>query len=314
MSAPEPVLLVARPNTAEGTEAVPELSIVVPAYNEADRLPGLLQDLATRVDPAATEIIVVDDGSTDGTADVAVRAGSWCPNLTTIAHPVNQGKGAAVRTGVAAASGAVIAFFDADNATDLGALEQMKTRFGPRVGAVVGSRHASGSVVVGAPPIRGVMGRVFNHLVRAVAGASISDTQCGAKMFRRAVGKVAFSSASVDGFAFDVEVLRRIEAMGMAVVEQPVHWTYVPGTKIKLTTPVKMVAEIIKLRARPGGIELTHVDGVYSADLAAVTEPLGDRTGVVGEPCRVLIPDGLDSAATSIAMQLGATPTRSRLF
>jgi len=289
MEEPERVLFVARgpaPNNGER----PALSVVVPAFNEAFRLPVLLESLRHHVDPT-TEIIVVDDGSTDETAAVARRAGEWSQHVRVVKHDVNQGKGAAVRTGVAAAHGQLVAFVDADNATDLSSLAPMCDRISGGVGAVFGSRHAPGAVVTGSPPIRGAMGRIFNHVVRLAAGTSISDTQCGAKVFRGSVARIVFADLEIDGFAFDVEVLRRVVAMGSEVVEHPVSWHYVPGTKITILTPLQMLRDIARIRLHRAEGSLDHVDCEYQVAVAKLADPLIATTEpALGTAVRILMP------------------------
>lgn len=299
--APGRTLLVARPSR---NDVAIETSVVIPAFNEAFRLPVALDALRHGVDPTTTEIIVVDDGSTDGTAEVARRSGDWAKHLVVITHEVNQGKGASVRTGVQAARGDVIAFIDADNATDLAALEPMIAALGPNVHAVFGSRHAPGSVVSGAPRFRGVMGRLFNHVVRRAAGTSISDTQCGAKVFQGAAARLAFADARVNGFAFDVEILRRLLAMGLGVVEYPVNWHYVAGTKIRVLTPLKMVRDILRIRlARRDRTPIT-IDAPYRAELASMVDPLhGSAHPQPGDAARIAVPF-LETAEAADVRQL----------
>lgn len=281
-------LLVARPSRHD---VAIELSVVIPAYNEAFRLPVALDALRHHVDATATEVIVVDDGSSDGTAQVARRSADWAKHLIVIEHEINRGKGAAVRTGVGVARGEVIAFIDADNATDLRALRPMMAALGDNVSAVFGSRHAPGSSVSGAPAIRGLMGRLFNHVVQLAAGTSIRDTQCGAKVFDGPTARLVFAGAGVDGFAFDVEILRRLLALQLGVIEYPVTWHYVHGTKIKLTTPLRMLRDIAKVRIGGDRGLPAHIDGTYIEALGALTDPLtsGDKP-TVGQPCRVALP------------------------
>ncbi len=271
-SSSERVLLVARPSR---NDVAIELSIIIPAFNEAFRLPVALDALRHQVDPTSSEIIVVDDGSDDGTPRVARRTGDWAKHLVVIEHPVNKGKGAAVRTGVAASRGDVIAFIDADNATDLDALAPMIAALGPNVGAVFGSRHAPGSSVSGAPAIRGVMGRVFNHVVQAAAGTTIRDTQCGAKVFQAPAARLAFAGTAVDGFAFDIEILRRLLAMGLGVVEYPVTWHYVHGTKIRMFTPLRMLRDILRIRLSKKAGTPPHIDTTYTDELGLLVDGSG---------------------------------------
>jgi len=283
---PRPVLVSRPPRN----DVAIELSIIIPAYNEALRLPLALTALSHSVDVTTTEIVVVDDGSSDSTALVARRSGKWAKHLAVIEHDTNQGKGAAVRTGVAAARGDVIAFVDADNATDLTALAPMIAALGPTVGAVFGSRHAPGSQVTGAPAIRGVMGRIFNHVVQIAAGTSIRDTQCGAKIFKAPVARLVFADASVDGFAFDVEILRRLLAVGVGVVEYPVTWHYVAGTKVRPTTPLRMLGDIIRIRLSKVPMTPRYIDTDYRSEFDAICDPLDTGARPAGgEPCRLVL-------------------------
>lgn len=289
--------------------------MVVPAWNEAVRLPALLTSLAEHTDVAVTEVLVVDDGSDDQTVEVALGHAASLPLLRVVEHGTNRGKGAAVRTGVLEARGRLVAFLDADDATDLSALRPMCASITGRVGAVFGSRHVPGSVVSGSPPIRGLMGRVFNHVVRIAAGTNISDTQCGAKVFRTSIAAVVFADATVDGFAFDVEILRRLMDLGIEVVEHPVRWSYVSGSKIQLATPLRMLADIGRLRFRrtpfmPEAIECRNDDAVY--DFA---EPLvADASLGAAETCTVLVPASGRAELVEAATALGVLtdPDQSR--
>ena len=304
------MLFVARP--PRRSELI-DVSIVIPAYNERARLPHALGALQDHVDPATTEILVVDDGSDDGTGDVAIQAGAWAPHLVVLRHDANQGKGAAVRTGVAAAAAPVIAFIDADNATDVSALAPMIESLTDNVGAVFGSRHAPGSTVTGAPALRGVMGRIFNHVVQAAAGTSIRDTQCGAKVFRSSAARLAFADTTVDGFAFDVEVLRRLLAMGLDVVEYPVTWKYVDGTKIQLTTPFRMLRDIAKIRlAKPRGGP-AYIDTEYDEELAPFIDAVRTQTmPAPGIPIRIVFPFGRAADVESTLEHLGLERRQSQ--
>ena len=281
-------LLVPRPSR---NDVAIELSIVIPAFNEELRLPVVLDALRHHIDATSTEVIVVDDGSSDDTVAVARRTADWAKHLVVIEHGGNRGKGAAVRTGVQAARGDTIAFVDADNATDLSALAPMIAALGPNVAAVFGSRHAPGSTVTGSPAIRGLMGRVFNHVVQVAAGTSIRDTQCGAKVFHAPAARMAFGGAAIDGFAFDVEILRRMLAMGCGVIEYPVTWRYVHGTKITLSTPLRMLRDIVRIRLAKDAEPPRYIEIRYRDELAALTDPLSLIDDVEdGELCHLLLP------------------------
>lgn len=284
----------------------PELSLVVPAYNEAERLPLLLAAFLQHLDLDTTEIVVVDDGSTDGTKELAEGLHDYSSLAKVISHEQNMGKGAAVRTGVKHSSGKRIAFVDADNATDLSVMKQLCERLDSHqgIGAVFGSRHISGANVTGAPALRGVMGRVFNHVVRYAAGTSISDTQCGAKVFAAPAARLVFSMSSVDGFAFDVEVLRLLLNLGFEVQEHPVNWEYRPGTKVGFFTPFKMLRDIFEVRARTRLGDVPYVDTNYSEAVEAVADPLYGGKCEPGERCRILAPGRQPGGLEQLASRL----------
>lgn len=267
-SAPQHWIAVAHHGQRSGVR--PKLSIVIPALNEQYRLPVVIEALRVSVEADNTEVIVVDDGSTDDTNVVAKAALDWSPLARVIRHEKNLGKGAAVRTGVAAATGEIIGFLDADNATSLDTVNEMLPLVHQplgRVGAAFGSRHAQGAVVTGSPLIRGLMGRVFNHLVKIAAGTQIGDTQCGAKVFSSSAARLAFYGSTVDGFAFDVEILRRLIDLGFEVIEHPVDWHHVPGTKVQMLTPLHMFIDIARLRFSPPKLRYPARSMVWTAEL-----------------------------------------------
>lgn len=252
---------------------------MIPAFNEEHRLPALLNELPNVVDPATTEIVVVDDGSSDATTAVAHELGSWAARNTVIELGTNQGKGAAVRRGVAAARGRVITFVDADNATDLGVLPAMEARL-ETAHAVFGSRNAPGATVIGSPPLRGWMGRTYSRVAQRVLGSSVSDSQCGCKAFRAPAAKLVFALSTLDGFAFDAEVLHLLERLGLTIHEEPVRWTHMPGSKIGLTDPLLMFADTLRVRIPtvPPGIPFVSLPANQSLaidDEVRQTDPVG---------------------------------------
>jgi glycosyltransferase involved in cell wall biosynthesis len=223
------------------------VSIVIPAYNEALRLPRSLPRLTAVIRKiAGAEVIVVDDGSTDGTAAVAREALAEIPNGTVLRLPWNTGKGSAVRAGVAAARGQSIVFMDADMASDvsdlpllLAALEHAEIALGSRrIGA--GAARTSG---------RRMGSWAFNQLTRSLAGLDVADTQCGFKAFRHVEAKILFSLARSTGFGFDVEVLSIARAMGYRIAEVPIRWSEEPGGKFRVTrhTPA-MLVDVVRAR------------------------------------------------------------------
>jgi dolichyl-phosphate beta-glucosyltransferase len=227
-------------------DSVP-VSVIIPAYNEARRLPGSLPPLlsAMRRIPGA-EVIVVDDGSTDGTAAIAEECLAGMPGGRVLRLPWNSGKGAAVRAGVSVAHGASIVFLDADGASDvadlpllLAALEHAEVALGSRrIGA--GATRSSG---------RRVGSWAFNQITRSLASLDVADTQCGFKAFRGPEAKLLFSLARSSGFGFDVEVLSIARSIGYRIAEVPIRWAEIPGGTFRVTrhTPA-MIVDVMRAR------------------------------------------------------------------
>ncbi|MCM3884582.1 alpha-(1-_3)-arabinofuranosyltransferase family protein, partial [Frankia sp. R82] len=235
------------------------VSIVVPAFNEAARLPRSLPVLMQALHHhrlADAEVIVVDDGSADDTAELAADLLGDAPHRRVISLPANQGKGAAVRAGVAAATGEAIVFMDADLASDVADLPNL-------LAALRDAEVALGSRRVGDGAQRATGRRLgswlFHLIVRLLVPVGVADTQCGFKAFRRAEAKVLFARTRVTGFAFDVEVLALARALGYRVAEVPVRWIEQPGGRFHaLTHTPTMMVELARIRqyVRRAGREL----------------------------------------------------------
>ncbi|HEX8997722.1 MAG TPA: glycosyltransferase [Ktedonobacterales bacterium] len=227
----------------------PQFSIVIPAYNEARRLPesfARLYDFLQR-QPYLAEVIVVDDGSDDSTAAV-VRAwmGRWhALRLIEISH---TGKGAAVRAGALAAQGDWIFLADADFAMPVQELSLFGPTEAPSVDLLIGSREAAGAHRFGEPFYRHLMGRVFNLVAQLSLVPGISDTQCGFKRLRREVALDLFLHQTVTGWGFDVELLYMALLRGYSIKEVPVSWYYKAGSKIQpLRDTFAMVRDLITI-------------------------------------------------------------------
>ncbi|MEP0841946.1 MAG: glycosyltransferase family 2 protein [Phycisphaerae bacterium] len=242
------------------------LSIIIPAYNEQARIGASLAEVLrfAQARPGGAEVIVVDDGSTDGTADlvsafIAEHAGGEAA-LRLLRHEHNQGKGAGVRTGFQHAAGEIVLFTDADLSAPIDEAPRLiEPILAGECDVAIGSRALAGSVIqVRQSWLRRSMGRVFNRLVRAWTGLDIRDTQCGFKAFRRAAMAPAFAVQRVSGFAFDVELLYLARKLGLRVREVPVTWNHVGDSRVSLVfDSAAMFVELLKVRwnDRRGGYD-----------------------------------------------------------
>jgi glycosyltransferase involved in cell wall biosynthesis len=240
------------------------LSVVVPAYEEAPGIAAtvarLRAELAAVAADGGLEIVVVDDGSTDRTADAAERAGA---DLV-VRHPFNRGKGAAVRSGVLASSGRTVVFTDADLAYSPDQIPGLVAAVEDGWDVVVGSRrHTDTTTLVRARRLREVGGRGINLLTRAVLLGQYRDTQCGLKAFRADAARVIFSRTRVDGFAFDVEVFHLIERYHLSLAEVPVRITNSASSSVDaLRDALRLVRDLFLVRqwAAEGRYDLTADD------------------------------------------------------
>ena len=224
------------------------LSIIIPAYNEANRLPDTLIKVKQYLSAAKwdfVEVIVVDDGSRDNTVQLAEAAG-----VRVLKNPGNRGKGYSVKHGVLQAKGEWVLFTDADLSSPIGELEKLwSAAESSGVQMVVGSRAVDRSLVgVHQPVLREAMGRIFNLTMRLVTGLSFKDTQCGFKLFQTAAAREVFSRQQLDGFGFDVEVLFIADKLGYRAIEVPVRWDNVEGTKVSLLLGFKAFTDLVKVR------------------------------------------------------------------
>jgi dolichyl-phosphate beta-glucosyltransferase len=232
----------------------PTLTLVIPAFNEAARLPKSLLELQkhSSIWDFPHEIIVVVELSSDRTLELANAAAKTFPELKVIGNTVHRGKGFAVRTGMLAGRGEVLFFTDSDLSTPLKDLDRAIALFRaqPDIDLIVGSRkHPDSQILQHQSPMRELMGNTFNRFVRAMAGFKFLDTQCGFKGFRVHAAREIFERAQIDGFSFDVEVLLLAEAMNFVVMEVPVHWSNSPESKVRVVEDsLKMLQDLFQVR------------------------------------------------------------------
>lgn len=230
------------------------ISIVIPAYNEETRLPASLDAVTQYVRRGRwrfTEILVVDDGSTDATAQVAEAYAATHPEVRLLRNPGNRGKGYSVRHGVLKAAGDWVLFTDADLSAPIeeaeklfGAVEEHKAQI------AFGSRGLDRSLIeVHQSWFRETAGRLFNVFVRLLAGLPYADTQCGFKLFERGAAREIFRRQRLDRFGFDVEVLYLARRLGFRAVEVPVRWRHSEGTKVSMwRDSVNMFFDLLRIR------------------------------------------------------------------
>lgn len=238
----------------------PDLTIVIPAFNESARLPNTLNVIDEFVKDfgASTEVIVADDGSTDDTLTVARSFVSRNASYSVLSLP-HRGKAATVRSGVLTSTGEKILFTDADLSTPIEYATRLIAALDSGADVAIGSREGEGSMRVREPGYRHVMGRAFNLVVRLLAVPGINDTQCGFKAFRHDVAKDLFGrarlhvgdrvvrGARVTGF--DVEILHLARRRGYTIAEVPVFWQHASGSKVHpVRDSIRMALDVAHVR------------------------------------------------------------------
>ncbi|MEP6754798.1 MAG: dolichyl-phosphate beta-glucosyltransferase [Chthonomonadales bacterium] len=231
----------------------PHLSIVVPAYNEIDRIGGSLKRMMEYFDAQsyAYEILVIDDGSTDGTLDLVKSLAGDHEQVSAFHYDGNRGKGYAVRYGILRSKGKFILFSDADLATPIEEVEHLFEGIKSGCDVAIGSRDVVGSKLEKRQSvIRELGGKVFNKLVQKLAVPGIHDTQCGFKLFTHHAAYNIFSCCQVDNFSFDVEALYLSRQFNFSIAEIPVRWHHVEGSKVRVVRDsVRMLRTLYKIRA-----------------------------------------------------------------
>ncbi len=228
--------------------------MVIPAYNEALRLPAHLKDVVAYFEgrDAGFEVLVVDDGSRDDTAERVREIAAGRPFIGVHALPSNRGKGAAVREGMRRTRGTLKLMTDADGATPIGEVERLEEAVRRGADIAVGSRALRDPSVVRQTRLhRKLSGHVFNFIVRRLGVSGVVDTQCGFKLFRGPVADDLFGALATDGFGFDVELLLLAQRRGYRVAEVPINWADQPGSKVGvLSDGPRMLREIVAARWR----------------------------------------------------------------
>ena len=229
----------------------PDLSIIIPSYNEESRLPATLERIAAYIQTCGreTEVLVVDDGSRDGTAAVAEYFQIKIPSLRVISNGVNRGKGYSVRHGIQEASGRIALFTDADLSAPIEEagklIDALETS-----DVAIGSRALDRSLIsVHESPFREFAGIVFNTIVRLILRLPFVDTQCGFKAFRRDRCRIIFEQQTIERFGFDPELLYLARHHGLRAVEIPVRWGHSPATKVSMMRDsLQMFIDVFTIR------------------------------------------------------------------
>lgn len=233
------------------SSAPPELSIVIPSFNEELRLPATLAQIASyiRASKRETEVIVVDDGSTDHTSVVANSFRGEIQRLRVVANEKNRGKGYSVRHGMMEARGRIVLFTDADLSAPIAEADKLLAALADH-DVAIGSRAMDRSLIsVHQSIFREYAGIIFNFIVRAILRLPFVDTQCGFKAFRRDKCRVIFEQQRIERFGFDPELLYLARHHGLRAAEIPVRWAHSPATKVSmLRDSVQMFLDVFIIR------------------------------------------------------------------
>lgn len=247
---------------------VQKLSVVVPAYNEEERLGATLDRMIAYLKdmPREWELVVVDDGSRDHTRELVETASRSHSQVRLIANERNRGKGYSVKRGMLAAQGDAVLFSDADLSSPIEEVEKLIPFLENGHDVVIGSRDIIGSKIeVPQPLFRRVMGYTFMVLRDWIAVSGFRDTQCGFKLFRRPAAQAVFTQSRVDGFCFDVEILAIAKTLGYRMCEVPVVWRNDERSKVNpIGDPLKMFVDLFRIR-------FNILRGVYGKHLPLTT-------------------------------------------
>ncbi len=246
------------------------LSIVVPVYNETSRIASTLSQILAYVEERleSWEVVVVDDGSTDGTMELVEKICGEVPAVRLLRNPANCGKGFAVRNGMLKAGGKYLLFTDADLSSPITEADRLLEPLQNGYDVVIGSRALKPEWIhLHQPWMRETAGRAFNCCVRALTALPYRDTQCGFKAFRREAAQAIFSRQTIPGFGFDVEVLYLARLLGYRTLEIPVHWADDTRTKVRpLRDGGRMLGDLLRIRRNDwmGKYERTEIGEIGS--------------------------------------------------
>lgn len=232
-------------------DAAIHVSFVIPAYNESKRIGATLRRMCEYFGRQSYthEIVVVDDGSVDGTVDL-VR--SEFPSVRVLSYQPNQGKGCAVKRGMLSARGKYRFYYDADGSTPIEELDKTWPLFDQGAEIVIGSRSLPDSdVQVRQNLMRQTMGRTFNKILKVVLRETVIDTQCGFKGFTAESTSAVFSRQTMNGFAFDAELLHIARKHGLRIAEIPVRWLNSPDSRVSMfSDSLRMLQDVVRIRLR----------------------------------------------------------------
>lgn len=227
-------------------------SIVIPAYNEGERLGATLDKVMAFLDQKkwTAEVLVVNDGSTDNTADLVRQHISRAPRLRLLENPGNRGKGYSVRNGMLQASGDILLFTDADLSSPISECEKLFAALSDGAEIAIGSRWARSELQTQRQPLyRQLFGRMFNLLLRMFLGLHFKDTQCGFKAFTRAAAQTVFPLQKIERWGFDPELLYLGQRAGFKMAEVPVEWAHCTGTRLHpFRDGIRMFGDVMKIR------------------------------------------------------------------
>jgi len=230
------------------------LSIVIPCYNEQDRLPATLEAITKYMAARGSdyELILADDGSSDRTPEVIGAAVKGGANVRMVRLPENRGKGRALAEGVKLSSGDRVLLTDADLSTPIEELPKLEARLDAGAGVAIASRALRGSeIVIHQPVYRVLMGKTFNLIVQALLLPGLWDTQCGFKLFRGDLARSVFAELRTDGFGYDPEALFRAKRRGEKIAEVPVVWRHSAPTKVApFRHSLDMFQDVVRTRFR----------------------------------------------------------------